>query len=282
MARHKKHGAHVNHERWLISYADFITLLFAFFVVMFASSQADKGRVKQVAESVRKALEEGHAVARIAALLGGTPDDAGKGNAMLRGPGGTVKDKTAREPEPVQSQPVEPLVAELLPSLEYLSRELEEEIRSGKMQLSLQPRGLVVSLSQATFFPSGQDTIDPATYPSIEKVAEAIRKIPNPVRLEGHTDSVPIHNVRFRSNWELSTARSIAMLELLVNRFRIPRERLAVAGYADNVPVNSNDTEAGRARNRRVDIVVLNTVGLMREPVPAARGTVAHGHAGSG
>ncbi len=267
MGRQKKHGEHANHERWLVSYADFITLLFAFFVVMFASSQADKGKARQVSESVRKALEEGYAVAKIAAILGGTVDDVGKGNAMMRGPGGTKKgqDTQVAKPQPEQAEPV---LAELLPSLEFLSRELEEEIRAGKLQLSLEPRGLVVSLPQAAFFPTGEDTIAPAMYPSLEKIARVIEKLPNPVRLEGHTDSVPIHNQRFASNWELSTARGIAVLKLFTTRFGIPAQRLAVAGYADNVPVDSNDTEAGRARNRRVDIVILNRAGLLREPVP--------------
>ncbi len=267
MGRQKKHGEHANHERWLVSYADFITLLFAFFVVMFASSQADKGKAQQVSESVRKALEEGYAVARIAAILGGTVDDVGKGNAMMRGPGGTKKGQDKQVPKP-QPEQAEPVPAELLPSLEFLSRELEEEIRAGKLQLSLEPRGLVVSLPQAAFFPTGEDTIAPAMYPSLEKIARVIEKLPNPVRLEGHTDSVPIHNQRFASNWELSTARGIAVLKLFTTRFGIPAQRLAVAGYADNVPVDSNDTEAGRARNRRVDIVILNRAGLLREPVP--------------
>jgi len=267
VGRRQKHPEHANHERWLVSYADFITLLFAFFVVMFAASQADKGKAQQVSESVRKALEEGYAAAKIAAILGGTVDDVGKGNAMMRGPGGTKtgQDKQAAKPQPEQSEPV---LAELLPSLEFLSRELEEEIRAGKLQLSLEPRGLVVSLPQAAFFPTGEDTLDPATYPSLEKIARVIQKLPNPVRLEGHTDSVPIHNQRFASNWELSTARGIAVLKLFTTRFGIPAERLAVAGYADNVPVDSNETEAGRARNRRVDIVILNRTGLLREPAP--------------
>ncbi|HSB16656.1 MAG TPA: flagellar motor protein MotB [Bryobacteraceae bacterium] len=255
MAR-KKQAQHDNHDRWLVSYADFITLLFAFFVMMFASSQTDRGKAQQVSESVRKALEETHAVSRIVAILGGSAKDAGKGDSMA-----APKDPGA---------PNETVV-DLLPSLEFLSRELSAEIRAGKMQINLEPRGLVVSLPQATFFPSGQDTIDPATYAVIEKVSAAIRKIPNPVRLEGHTDSVPIHNVRFRSNWELSAARSIAMLELLAVRYEIPRERLAVAGYADTVPAEPNDSEEGRARNRRVDIVVLSRIGLMREPEPGAR-----------
>ncbi len=271
MAGRKKHAEHANHERWLVSYADFITLLFAFFVVMFASSQADKGRAQQVSESVRKALEEGSLAAKVAQILGGTVDDIGKGNAMMRGPGGTVKAQKPREVE--DTRPPEPVVptavaADLLPSLEYLSRELEDEIRSGRMHVSLTPRGLVISLAQAAFFPSGEDTIDPATYPSIEKVVRSLRKIPNPIRLEGHTDNVPIRNARFKSNWALSSARAIVMLELLTARFEIRHERCAVAGYADNVPVAVNDTVEGRARNRRVDIVILNQAGLLREPLP--------------
>jgi chemotaxis protein MotB len=262
MARKTKHPAHDNHERWLVSYADFITLLFAFFVVMFASSNQDKARAQQVSESVRKALENGHVAARIAAVLGGTVNTVGQGNAQRRGPGGTIK-KAVVEP------PADVVVADLLPSLEFLSRELEQEIRAGRLRLNLESRGLVVTLPQSTYFPSGQDGIDPATYPTIEKVAQVIRKLPNPVRLEGHTDSLPIHNARFRSNWELSAARSIAVLGLLAGRFQIPREKLAIAGYADNAPAGPNDTEEGRALNRRVDIVILSQAGLMREPAPA-------------
>jgi chemotaxis protein MotB len=105
----------------------------------------------------------------------------------------------------------------------------------------------------------------------LEKVAAAIAKIPNPVRLEGHTDSRPIKTARFRSNWELSAARSIAILELLATRFNVPRTRLSIAGYADTAPVASNETEEGRGRNRRADIVILNEQGVMAEPVKAEK-----------
>ena len=108
--------------------------------------------------------------------------------------------------------------------------------------------------------------ISPDAYDGLEKVAAAITKMPNPVRLEGHTDSTPISTPRFHSNWELSAARSIALLELLSDKFGVPRERLSIAGYADTAPVASNDTEEGRARNRRVDIVILNEQGMMGEP----------------
>ena len=150
--------------------------------------------------------------------------------------------------------------------MHYLTQALEQEIKDGKIEVRLEPRGLVVSLRQATFFPSGGDALDPATFDSIEKIATTIRDLPNSVRLEGHTDSVPIHTARFRSNWELSAARSIAMLEVLSTRYDIPRERMAIAGYADTAPVDSNETEEGRAHNRRVDVVILNQPVLMTQP----------------
>jgi chemotaxis protein MotB len=222
---------------------------------MFASSQTDKGKAQQVSESVKRALEEGQFAAVVAGILGGTVHEKGKGNAMLKGPGGA---------EPRKAEPV--ALAELMPSLEILTKDLEREISVGKLQIRMEPRGLVVSLLEAAFFPSGEDTIHPQTFPTIEKIAAAVRKLPNPVRLEGHTDSVPIRNSRFRSNWELSAARAVAMLNLLTLRCGMEEKRLAVAGYADTAPVASDETEEGRARNRRVDVVILNKVGAEVEP----------------
>lgn len=261
MARAKKHAAHENHERWLVSYADFITLLFAFFVVMFASSQTDKAKAQQVSDSVREALEHGGVSAAVREIMGGTVDEKGKGNAQMKGPGGAEKVEKKPEPKP-------PVEAELLPSLQYLNRELQDDIKAGKIQVHLEPRGLVISLQQAAFFPSGEDMVEPKSLPSIQKVAELLRNLPNPVRLEGHTDSVPIHTPRFRSNWQLSAARSIAMLDVLSDRFKLPTERFAVAGYADTSPVSPNDTEEGRAHNRRVDIVILNKLMAMPDSGP--------------
>ncbi len=254
--RRKTHAAHANHERWLVSYADFITLLFAFFVVMFAASNADKNKARQVAESVRSALARGQLSVAVASLLGhprpDKPDSA-------ETPAGAVK------PAPT------PAAADLERSLEALRKGLAEEIRAGKMQVTLESRGLVISMREAAFFASGDDTVSGASYPSVEKVAGIIRQLPNAVRLEGHTDSVPIHNSRFRSNWELSAARAIAMLELLEKRFALPRERMAVAGYAETAPADSNETETGRAHNRRVDVVVLTHSAMKAEPAQSAQ-----------
>ncbi len=263
MSNRKPEASHESHERWLVSYADFITLMFAFFVVMFAASQTDKVKAKAVSESVKKALEEGHMKALASVLLGGTIDDLGKGNAMHNGPGGVRPHPT---PPRVAAQFPPQAFPELLPSLLYLSKELKQEVKAGKLQLRLTQRGLVVSLTEAAFFPSGEDTIALDTYPTIGKIADVVIKLPNPVRLEGHTDSVPIHNSRFRSNWQLSTARGLSMLELLTTHFNVSDRRLAVAGYADTMPEESNDTEEGRTRNRRVDLVILNRVGYETEP----------------
>jgi chemotaxis protein MotB len=257
MAR-RKHQEAANHERWLVSYADFITLLFAFFVVMFATSQTDHSKAQQVSDSVNKALKGESFSAVVASVLGGTVNDKGQGNAQLKGPGGANKITKAEKP------PME--VVELLPSLKILTKELEQEIKNGQVRIGMQTRGLTISFQQAALFPSGGDEIAPETYSSIEKIASAMKRIPNPVRLEGHTDAVPIHNSRFRSNWELSTARSIALLEIMTARFGVAREKISVAGYAETAPVAGNDSEEGRSRNRRVDIVLLNQTGLKGEP----------------
>jgi chemotaxis protein MotB len=107
----------------------------------------------------------------------------------------------------------------------------------------------------------------------LEKVAAALNSLSNPLRIEGHTDSVPIHTTRFRSNWELSAARSISMMEVLASRFNVDRQRVAIVGFADTAPQTSNDTDEGRARNRRVDIVIQNNYmampGAQRTPPPA-------------
>ena len=268
MARKKKES-HVNHERWLVSYADFITLLFAFFVVMFATSQTDKAKAQMVADSVKKALEGQSFKSVVASILGGAVDRTGQGNAEMRGPGGAKRAVKVEEPKPHAQ------LVELLPSLQVLSKELEEEIKKGRLQISMGQRGLTISFTQAALFPSGEDVIARDTYPSIQKIAIAMNRIPNPVRLEGHTDAVPIHNSRFRSNWELSAARSIALLELLYS-FNVSREKLSVAGYADTAPVEDNATEEGRQKNRRVDIVILNETGVQGEPDRPAKESGSH------
>jgi chemotaxis protein MotB len=239
MSGRNRHGQHQNHERWLISYADFITLLFAFFVVMFAVSQSDKSKPKDVSASVKRAIEGGGVSSTLRSALQHEP---------------------APKPPSPGAPPVEPSrpAYDLLPSFNYLSKQLEKEIESGKLKITVEERGIVISLRERAFFPSGEELVDPAAYDPIEKIATLLSNLPNPVRLEGHTDSKPIHTSRFRNNWELSSARAIAVLLLLEKRYGLPSSRFAVAGYADNAPVAANDSDEGRAQNRRVDIVILD------------------------
>jgi chemotaxis protein MotB len=258
-SRRKKAPPAENHERWLISYADFITLLFAFFVVMFASSQTDKAKAQQMSDSIKEAFKNDKLSSAISEILGGAPGTKEKGNAQRKGPGGAQKLTSEQAAAAAK-------LAELMPSLRLLQSRLKPEIDGGKLKVSMEARGVVISLRQAAFFPSGQDTIDAATYPTIEKLAEVILAVPNKVRLEGHTDATPIHNARYRSNWELSSARGVTMLEILTTRYHLQESRLSVGGYAETIAIASNDTAEGRAQNRRVDVVILNENGLKGEP----------------
>ncbi len=215
MIRRKQLKEATSRDRWLISYADFITLLLALFVVLFASSRPDKSRAIEVANSVAAALHQ---------------------------------------PVPAQTGTSPPLKT----SRDNLERRLAPEIQAGKVAVHLESRGLVISLREAAYFPSGGDEIASAEYESLGQIADAIRGVPNAIALEGHTDSSPVHSRRFRSNWDLSAARSIAMLMLFEDQFGIPADRFAVTGYADTKPVAANDSPEGRAQNRRVDMVILN------------------------
>ncbi len=256
MARRKREE-HANHERWLVSYADFITLLFAFFVMMYANSQTDQKQATKISQAFREAMAEGrisHALARLLKHEAPKKDDPREEAVM------------AVAEDPGKVRPVE-----LLPSLRQLNETLKKEIESGRLEVRMEKRGLVISLREATFFPSGGAEVDPATLPVLEAIAKEIKKHPNPVRLEGHTDSVPIHTARFRSNWDLSAARGIAILALFSEKFGVEVERMAIAGFAETAPVASNETVEGRARNRRVDIVVLNELAALQEPEQRVR-----------
>jgi chemotaxis protein MotB len=257
----KKHEEHANHERWLVSYADFMTLLFAFFVVMFASTQNDKNNAKDISDSVREALEHGQFSAAISTVLGRGKHEAKKSPLSNDA---TLDKENHEAPPPAPTHP-----PDLAQSLATLQEGLKRELIDGKLELKLDPRGLIISLREKGFFASGDSAVAPDSLPILAKIAAVVQALPNPVRLEGHTDARPIHTSRFRSNWELSSARSIAVLELLRDRFQIAESRMAVAGYAENVPADTNDTEEGRAHNRRVDLVIVSN-GKLTSETPAA------------
>lgn len=263
MRRRAKSAHPENHERWLVSYADFITLLFAFFVMMYANSKTDQIRAQQISEAFRNAMSEGRLSQALARWVNPPVEAAPR-----------PKENTPRKTDPPRSQDQ---AVELLPSLKQLRESLKKEIASGRLDVRMERRGLVISLREATFFPPGEDGIEVSTYSTLEVIANELKRSPNPIRMEGHTDSIPIHNERFRSNWHLSAARGITMMELFTSRFGFPPERLAIAGFAETAPVADNETADGRSRNRRVDIVVLNEEAMISEPERAVpRSASAH------
>jgi chemotaxis protein MotB len=153
----------------------------------------------------------------------------------------------------VPVQPPEPAAKKLNETLV----DAEKALRARGIDPKLEDRGLVISLQQSIVFPSGEDRIGPGALPIIAQIAEVVGAIPNNIILVGHTDAVPIHSLRFKNNWELATARSVNLLELLTTRYGIPESRLSIASPGPYSPKGPNDTEDGRAENRRVDIVIL-------------------------
>jgi len=247
----KKHPEHVNHERWLVSYADFITLLFAFFVVLFASSQSDKKKQIELSEAMQSAFTPL-----------GTFDAHSKTPPLTHVNAATVSNATPAALAP----PLPTTSTETLEETKArLTKLIAKEVAAGHippdgMTIRITADGLVISLHEAGFFPSGSAEVRAASIPMITILAKTLP--PGSLRVEGHTDNVPIHTVQFASNWELSTARSIAIARLLLEHGPINPANLSAAGYAEFHPVASNATEDGRAQNRRVDIILLRHSGV--------------------
>jgi len=238
MSRRRKQP-HVNHERWLVSYADFITLLFAFFVVLFATGQSDKIKKIELALSIQSAFHE----------MGVFEAHSTMPQTMTQAPG--------------IGGPASPFAMPMIPRNEMemmnVKQRLREvagaEIASGAIGLHETENGLVISLEEAGFFDSGAAGVRPGALPVLDRIAAVLPEAP--LRVEGHTDDVPIHKAQYASNWELSSARASGVARLLLEHGNVHAEMLSVAGYAEFHPAASNETEEGRARNRRVDIVVL-------------------------
>jgi chemotaxis protein MotB len=207
-------SSRAGHDRWLLSYADLVTLLLAFFTVLYASSTLESRRPPG-------------------------PESAGDTKVPVVAPVRVVPMTTARIEE-------------------RLRQELGTAILSGRIELTRDSRGLVISLPEQATFAIGSAEVTPAAADLIARAAAAVVDAPNSLRVEGHTDDVPIHTGRFASNWELSTARASAVIALLIDRVAIPAARLSAAGYAEHHPRVPNTSPGNRARNRRIDLVVLD------------------------
>jgi len=281
MSRRKKKAGHVNHERWLVSYADFITLLFAFFVVLFASSQVDQRKAGRMAMAIQVAFQEmGIFSSSNASMPLNSSEpmpldnvqiienairtaDLGKPLPSPQGtPGGNGSANRTGDPgKPLpapQGTPGRRATLEDLKDIQKdLQRVLAEEIARHVVNLELTREGLVISLREVGFFDSGSATLRAQAEPPVFRLAKVLAGYPHGLRIEGHTDNVPIHTARFASNWELSTTRATEMIKLFITRYSFTPGRLSAAGYAEFHPVTTNDKPEGRAFNRRLDVVVL-------------------------
>ncbi len=244
---------HVHHDRWLVSYADFITLLFAFFVVLFASSRADQRKQTQIAHSIQSAFQ----------ALGIFPAPP------------PVEDQPTPTPDPQSLVPpvnvvlgddlsASPVVQQDLQHLQkQLSSLLSTQIAEHVVALKLGRDGLVISLRETGFYDSGVALPHPQSMGTLDQVAGKIGPTPYDIRIEGHTDNVPIHTAQFASNWELSTARATELTKIFIVDYHFAPARISAAGFAEYHPVASNDTPEGRSQNRRVDIIVLPRISVV-------------------
>ena len=239
-ARPSAHGP--GSERWLVSYADFITVLFAFFVMMYALSTVDVKKFRAMVGSLQGAFGSEQSA----------PSTGGDEVPPTPGPGAGAE-------------------ADLAETERWLREILAADVASGLLDLRLDRRGLVISIQEAGSFETGSADLSPVTSGLLDKIAGALAQVQNLVRVEGHTDDVPIHTARFASNWELSTARATNVVAYLAQQARLMPARLSAAGYAEFHPRVANDSEALRARNRRVDIIVLNPATEAAEEPPGAR-----------
>jgi chemotaxis protein MotB len=239
MARKKKHPEHVNHERWLISYADFITLLFAFFVVMFAVSQVDSKMVGRFTQSFNEALEW--------QVIQQPGSSSPGGEGVIPELSGKTKQTPKTADYPAEKDAIRKGLAQRMGKVPVLAGLHVLEVRGE----------LVLRLPEKLMFDPGEAALSQDGKAALGAIAEELLTRPVRVRVEGHTDTTPIHNARFPSNWELSMGRAMAVVAFLLENSKIAPGRLGAAGYGQHHPIASNDTLEGRAQNRRVDIIVV-------------------------
>jgi len=209
MMRRRHEEEHENHERWLISYADFITLMFTFFVALYALSSVDVKKMEQFSGSLNETF------------------------------------KVIDKPIPL----VDTQKSEFMENIKKVTA------NSKDISVRNEPRGVVVTFSDAVLFASGAADLKPEVYPVLGEISKLLSSNPGKFAIEGHTDNVPISGSKYASNWELSTARAASMLHFFIDKGLDPA-KFSIAGYGEFRPLESNATEEGRQKNRRVEIVI--------------------------
>ena len=249
MARKRYQEDTENHERWLISYADFMTLLFAFFVVMYAISVVNVGKYKVLSDALGDAF-------------------GGRGAAVAPN---TAVEQAFTLPNIVARKRAEAMRREK-DRLTMLARDLTATlgplVKEGKVRVTQNSRGVSVEINASVLFAPGDAALTETSREALSAVAILLKNDPHQVQVEGHTDDVPISNPLFPSNWELSAVRASSVVRLFIDSGMAPA-RLTAVGHGANVPVASNDTPEGRARNRRVAVTILSALPDVATEVPA-------------
>ncbi|SMB97869.1 chemotaxis protein MotB [Thermanaeromonas toyohensis ToBE] len=237
---------HDNKERWLLTYSDLITLLMIFFVVMYAISDTNTKKLAALAHSLTRAL------------IGTQASGIFQGEGASVVPGipeiGPAQGST-------EAAPNEGEKGAASPSLDQVAQDLGKLVSASglgqQITITQEERGVIVRMAETVLFPKGSAELTPQARELISKVGKMLAPLPNYLRIEGHTDNLPIYNVNFRTNWELAAARALTVLHVLVNESGISPERLSATSYGEFRPLVPNDSEENMARNRRVDIVIL-------------------------
>ncbi len=238
MVSRRKREEHDNHERWLISYADFVTLLFAFFVVMYAISSVNEEKYKTFSNSLSIAFTQ-HASSSPASISQPSL------NALANNRDGRMAAQQRKIREEMKSVS------------ESLQKALGPEIAQGQIGLHQTARGMEVDIRASALFGEGDDKLQGDAKQTLQKLAEVLSRENQSVEVEGHTDNVPIKNAKFPSNWELSSGRAGSVVRTLAS-FGVPENRMTAVGMAANQPIVPNDTPEHRAQNRRVSITILS------------------------
>lgn len=242
MARRTKRIEHDNHDRWLISYADFVTLLFAFFVVMYSISSVNEEKYKTFSDSMSIAFTR-QPVAASPSVVANEQDQVLKA---------LVDRRTARLGE--QQRKIQERMKNLASGLDQVMASL---IKQRMVSINQTRRGVVVDISASTLFRTGEATLQPGMLDVLRQVAVMLSKEELPIEVEGHSDDIPIATAQFPSNWELSSARASSVARMLIDN-GVPEKRMAVVGLASNQPLVPNDSPENRARNRRVIITIMS------------------------
>jgi chemotaxis protein MotB len=249
--RQKKHEEHENHERWLVSYADFITLLFAFFVVMYALSSVNEGKYRVMSDSIVDAFKNTPTSEKIIYIPAPNPQNAESGKIQVK-PIPTKPQSSAdaqQKDKEQERKQMKSVAGNLLNVMDPL-------VKEGQVKVTESNRGISIEINASLLFSPAQADLNKDTIGVLKAVAQVLATDTHQVQIEGHTDNLPIASAVFPSNWELSSARASSVTRLFVENGVAP-SRVVVIGYADNRPVDSNDTLEGRARNRRVTVMVL-------------------------